>query len=195
VIGVSAVLASHVTIVLVALPLWVLSRTSLPHFAVPLLLIVNTVFVILFQVRASKGAETVAGASQIARRSGYCLASGCLVVALTALDDDVVLVTVAVVVAVLILSTAEIMQSASAWGLGFGLAPVHAQGEYLGAFDLHVITQNIVGPALLSGVVVAFGIWGWLAIAGVVLVAAAVITRVARHSERRLAQQPAPATA
>jgi MFS family permease len=195
VIGVSAVLASHVTIVLVTLPLWALSRTSLPHFAVPLLLIVNTVFVILFQVRASKGAETVAGASQVARRSGYWLAGGCLVVALTALSDDVVLVTVALVAAVLILSTAEIMQSASAWGLGFGLAPEHAQGEYLGAFDLHVITQNIAGPAILSGVVVAFGLWGWLAIAAVVLVAAAVISRVARHSERRLVQQPALATA
>lgn len=196
VIGVSAVLASHVTIVLVTLPLWALSRTSLPHFVVPLLLIVNTVYVILFQVRASKGAETVPGACRTARLSGYWLAAGCLVVALTAVVGNVVVVTVAIVAAVLVLSTAEIMQSASAWGLGFGLAPEHAQGEYLGAFDLHVITQNIAGPAVLSGVVVAFGLWGWLAIAVVVLVAATVVTPVARHSERRLAAtRPELATA
>jgi MFS family permease len=195
VIAVSAVLASHVTIVLVTLPLWALSRTSLPHFVVPLMLIVNTVFVILFQVRASKGAETVAGASRVARRSGYWLAGGCLVVALTALTDNLVLLTAAVVVAVLVLSTAEIMQSASAWGLGFGLAPDHAQGEYLGAFDLHVIIQNIVGPAILAGVVVASGLWGWLVIAAAVLVAAAVISPAARRSERRLAQRLAPASA
>lgn len=195
VIGVSAVLASHITIVLVTLPLWALSRTSLPHFVVPLLLIVNTIFVILFQVRASKGAETVAGAARIARRSGYGLAGGCLVIALTALNNNVVLAAVAVVVSVLILSTAEILQSASAWGLGFGLAPEHAQGQYLGAFDLHLITQNMVGPAILSGVVVAFGLWGWLAIAAVVLAAASVITPVARRSERRLGQQPTLANA
>ena len=183
VIGVSAVLASHVTIVLVTLPLWMLSRTSLPHFVVPLVLVVNTVFVILFQVRASKGAETVAGASRVARRSGYWLAGGCLVVALTALTDNLVLLTAAVVVAVLVLSTAEIMQSASAWGLGFGLAPDHAQGEYLGAFDLHVIIQNIVGPAILAGIVVASGPWGWL------VIAAGRARRRCRHRPCRAAQR------
>jgi hypothetical protein len=109
------------------------------------------------------------------------------VIALTAVNGNAVVVTAAIVAAVLVLSTAEIMQSASAWGLGFGLAPEHAQGEYLGAFDLHVITQNIAGPAVLSGVVVAFGLWGWLAIAVVVLVAAAVIAPVTRNSQRRLA--------
>ncbi|MEV7095354.1 MFS transporter [Amycolatopsis sp. NPDC051045] len=187
VIGVSAVLASHMTIVLVTLPLWALSRTSVPHFVVPLLLIFNTAFVILFQVRVSKGAETVAGASSTARRSGYWLAGACLLIALTAVTGNVVVVTAAIVAAVILLSTAEIMQSASAWGLGFGLAPEHAQGEYLGAFDLHVITQNIAGPAVLTGVVVALGPWGWLVIVAVVLVAATVITPAARHSERRLA--------
>ncbi|CRK57729.1 putative membrane protein [Alloactinosynnema sp. L-07] len=187
VIGVSMVLASHMTVLLVALPLWALNRTSVPHFLIPLLLIFNTVFVILFQVRASKGAETVAGASNTARKSGYWLAGGLLIIAATALADNVVLVSATIVAAVLILSVAEIMQAASAWGLGFGLAPEHAQGEYLGAFDLHVITQNIIGPAILSGIVVAFGFWGWVAVAAMVLVAASVITPVARYSERRLA--------
>ncbi|SDI17198.1 Predicted arabinose efflux permease, MFS family [Actinokineospora alba] len=194
VIGVSTVLASHVTIVLVTLPLWALTRTSMPHFVVPLLLIFNTVFVILFQVRASKGAETVLGASRIARRSGYWLAAGCLTVAVTALNSNVILVSGAIIAAVLVLSVAEIMQSASAWGLGFGLAPEHAQGEYLGAFDLHVISQNIIGPAILSGIVIAFGFWGWVAIAAVVLVASALIAPAARRSERKLAaSSPEPA--
>ncbi|HEU5473429.1 MAG TPA: MFS transporter [Actinophytocola sp.] len=188
VIGVSAVLASHITLVLVTLPLWALTHTPVPHSVVPLLLIFNTVFVILFQVRASKGADTVAGASRLARRSGIWLAGGCLVVAVTALDDNVVLLTGALIAAMLIMSVAEVMQSASAWGLGFGLAPEHAQGEYLGAFELSVITQNIAGPALLSGIVVAYGFWGWTAIAAVVLTAAAAVVPVTR---RRAALVPA----
>lgn len=183
VIGVSAVLGSHVTIVLVTLPLWALTRTSVPHALVPLLLIFNTIFVILFQVRASKGNDTVEGASRCAQRSGLWLATGCLLAGLTALDGNVVLATGALVAAMLILSIAEIMQSASAWGLAFGLAPEHAQGEYLGAFDLHVITQNIIGPAIISGIVMAYGFWGWLTIAVVVLAASAMIVPASRRRE------------
>ncbi|MEK8110271.1 hypothetical protein NKG94_50125 [Micromonospora sp. M12] len=116
VIGVSAILASHVSIILVTMPLWALNRTDLPHFLIPLLLIVNTAFVILFQVRASRGADTVHGAGRLARRSGYWLAGGCAILAVTALDDNVVLASVAIVAAVLILSVAEVMQAASGWG-------------------------------------------------------------------------------
>ncbi|MFI7648279.1 MFS transporter [Micromonospora sp. NPDC049460] len=194
VIGVSTVLASHVTVILVTMPLWALNRTSLPHFLIPLLLIFNTVFVILFQVRASRGADTVEGAGRLARRSGYWLAGGCAVIAVTALDDNVVLVSVAIVAAVLILSVAEVMQAASGWGLAFGLAPEHAQGEYLGAFDLHVITQNIIGPAVLSGLVIAFGFWGWLGIAVAALVASALIIPVAQRSQATLVPETASAT-
>lgn len=194
VIGVSAVLASHVTVILVTMPLWALNRTSLPHFLIPLLLIFNTVFVILFQVRASRGADTVEGAGRLARRSGYWLAGGCAAIAVTALYDDVVLVSVAIVAAVLILSVAEVMQSASGWGLAFGLAPEHAQGEYLGAFDLHVITQNVIGPAMLSGLVIAFGFWGWLGIAAAALVASALIIPVAHRSHTAQLREATPAT-
>jgi MFS family permease len=183
VVGVSAVLATHVTVLMVTLPLWVLNRTSIPHFLVPLMLVINTVFVILFQVRASKGAETVSGAAATGRRAGLWLAVGCVVMSLTALSDNIVLALAAIVATVLAMSVAEIMQSASAWGLAFGLAPQNAQGEYLGAFDLHLTTQNIVGPAILSGLVISQGLWGWVVIAAVVLVAALLIVPAARHAD------------
>ena len=58
-------------------------------------------------------------------------------------------------------SVADPAGAVDLWRRLFGLAPEHAKGEYLGAFDLHVITQNVIGPALLSGLVIAFGFWGW----------------------------------
>ncbi len=92
----------------------------------------------------------------------------------------------------LLLSVAEVMQSASAWGLAFGLAPKHAEGEYLGAFDLHVATQNIAGPALFSGLVISAGFWGWIAIAGLMLAAAALIGPAARRSADAMAGTARP---
>jgi hypothetical protein len=149
---------------------------------VPLLLVVNTAFVILFQVRASRGAETVAGAAATARRAGVWIAAGCALVSLTAHWHNTVLAAAAITSTALALSVAEVLQSASAWGLAFGLAPKHAQGEYLGAFDLHVASQNVAGPALFSGLVMWAGFWGWAVLAMVMLAAAALIVPAARRS-------------
>jgi hypothetical protein len=190
VVGTCSILASHITVLMAVLPLWALNRTSVPAFLVPLLLVVNTAFVIVFQVRASKGAETVAGAAATGRRAGLWLAAGCVLVSVTALSDNVVLAAVAIVATVLFLSVAEVMQSASAWGLAFGLAPKNAQGEYLGAFDLHLTTQNVAGPVILSGLVISQGFWGWVGIAVVVLAAAWLLVPVARRSA---AGMPVPA--
>jgi MFS family permease len=192
VIGVSAVLASHISLLMVVLPLWTLHRTTVPHFVVPLFLVINTVFVILFQVHMSKGAETVDGAAATARRAGLGIAAGCAVVAVTVYVHNVAVAIVAIMVTVLVMSMAEVLQSASAWGLAFGLAPKHAQAEYLGAFDLQVGVQNIIGPAILSGLVISQGIWGWAAIAALMLVAAWLIVPAARRSAAAMAAASSP---
>ena len=192
VVGLCAVLASHMTLLTVVLPLWTLDRTHVPHFVVPLFLVFNTVFVILFQVRASKGAETVSGAARIARRSGVWVAAACGAAAITVYAHNVAAGIAAIIVAVLALSMAEILQSSSAWGMAFALAPDNAQAEYLGTFDLHIGSQNIVGPVVLSGLVMSRGVWGWAAIAAAVLLAAALIVPAARRSEAAMAALTTP---
>ena len=87
------------------------------------------------------------------------------------------------IAAILLFSVAEVLQSASGWALAFGLAPRHAQGEYLGAFELHLIVQGIVGPVILAAVVITYGFWGWAATAIAVLAASALIVPVALRGE------------
>lgn len=181
VVALSSVLATHVTIVLVGLPLWALNRTSVPHWLVPLMLVLNTAFVIMFQVRASRGADTLEGAGRMARRSGRWLAVACGIVTITTFTSDTTVAVVALIAALLIFSVTEVMQSASAWGLAYALAPQRAPAEYLGTFDLHVISQNVVGPAIVSGLVISFGFWGWAAIAAAVLTASVLIVPAAQR--------------
>ncbi len=186
VVAVSAVLALHAAIVVVVLPLWALHRTTVPHFVVPSLLIFNTVLVILFQMRASKGVDDVKSAGNAARRSGYWLAGGCVLVGITAVKavgTNPPTAACILIAAILLFSVAEVLQSASGWALAFGLAPRHAQGEYLGAFELHLIVQGIVGPVILAAVVITYGFWGWAATAIAVLAASALIVPVALRGE------------
>ncbi|MER6738520.1 MFS transporter [Streptomyces puniciscabiei] len=186
----SAPLALHASVMLVVLPLWAVSRTDAPHALVPLLLVANTVVVVLFQVPASRGADTVRGAARLARRSGVWLAAACAVAA-TAAYGNALTASVGLGVAVLLFTMAELQQSASGWGLSHGLAPDHAQGEYLGTFQLHMVAQGVLGPGIVSAAALSWGAWGWAAVAAVVLVAGLVIVPLAAAAERGTAVGPA----
>lgn len=161
-------LALHATILLVALPLLIVSTTDLPDSVVPILLIANTVLVILFQVRASRGADDIAGASRVGKESGYWLAAACTLIAgLTALSGAWALLGISLIV--LLLTLSELRQATASWGLAHGLAPEHARAEYIGTFNLHSVAQSVLGPLLLIGAMDSLGSLGWLLIAGAVL--------------------------
>jgi hypothetical protein len=187
----SAPLALHASLLLVVLPLWAVTRTDAPHALVPLLLIANTVVVVLFQVPASKGAETVAGAARLARRSGGRLAAACAVCACAAYGNALTASAV-LIAATLLFTLAELQQSASGWGLSHGLAPDHAQGEYLGTFQLHMVAQGVLGPGIVSAAALSWGAWGWAAVAAAVLAAGVLIVPLAAAAQRATTTPDAP---
>ncbi|HEU5469199.1 MAG TPA: MFS transporter [Actinophytocola sp.] len=191
VIGVSGLLALHGAVLFVGIPLWLVDNGALPHAVIPLGFAMNTVAVVLFQVAAARGAETLDGAVGAARRAGLASAAACFVLVVG--DAGGVWVTgVVVLAAVLLITGGELWQSASAFGLSFGLAPDSARGEYLGAFHLHMVFQATVGPAVVSFLVTGHGPAGWFAtglifLAGTVLIGPAVRrTRGHRRGEPAL---------
>jgi MFS family permease len=192
VVGASSLLALHSAVLLVGMPLWIVKKTSLPHSAVPLILVLNTVLVVLFQVRAARGARTLDGAASAGRRAGLVSCAACAVMAAAGLTG--VWITGAIALAaVLLLTLAELWQSASGFGLSFGLAPDSARGEYLGAFALHLAVQATVGPAVVAFLIVGYGPAGWLAMGLIFLAGAAAIGPAAAWARRNPAG-PAPVT-
>ncbi|MGW7264865.1 MFS transporter [Streptomyces sp. NPDC054842] len=188
VIGASSLLALHSAVLLAGIPLWIVRNTELPHSVVPLILAVNTVLVVLFQVAAARGSESLDGAVGAARRAGLISVLACAVLAAGRFTGS--WGTGAVVLsAVLLFTLAELWQSASGFGLGFALAPEQARGEYLGAFHLHVVIQATVGPALVCFLVVGHDSLGWLALAALFLAGTAAIGPSVARSRRRLRPQ------
>lgn len=171
VVALSVPLAVHSSIILVALPLWIVTRTTVPHELVPMLLVANTAIVVLFQVPASRGADTVRGAARLARLAGFWIVVGALVVAAATLAGrDIAMLLLCA--SVVLFTVAEIQQSAASWGLAQGLGPPAAQAEYFGTFNLYAVTQNVFGPAVVVGVLTRAGVLGWVIIAVVTLAAA-----------------------
>ncbi|MDM7890774.1 MFS transporter [Curtobacterium caseinilyticum] len=173
----------------VAVPLWVVQHTVAPDVLVSPLLLVNTVVVVLLQVRMSRGTDTVAGAARVMRHAGWVMALACALWAAAGWvrGDDWVPAAVATVVLVLAAvahSLAEITSSAAGWALSFELAPADRIGAYQGVYGTGYAVAAMLAPAVVTLTAIDLGTPGWAVLAvvflGAALGTAAIAGRVAR---------------
>jgi MFS family permease len=179
---VNAVLTMHYAVLEVGVPLWVDRHTSAPTWTVALVFLVNTGCCVLFQVRASRGAVDVGSSAVVMRRGSLLLAASYLVFALSAGHTAGVAVAV-LVVAALVNVMGELQQAAGSWGLGFGLAPEHAQGQYQGLYSTGFAAATMLGPLIVTSTAISHGTAGWLVLAALFATAGAVAVPVVRWAE------------
>ncbi|MGC5017588.1 MFS transporter [Micromonospora sp. DT47] len=188
----SGLLSSHGTLYLVVLPLWVLSHTDAPRILIAALVLLNTILAVLLQVRVSRGADTTPGAGRALRTGGLLIALFCLVLPISTLTGGVATIVVLVIAAV-VLTLAELVQSAGMWGLTSTLPPATHRGAYVGAFRLGGQLQYLAAPAGLTALGVGTGGWGWLPMAAMFAVAAlAAMPLVGWAARRPRLGEPAP---
>jgi hypothetical protein len=156
----NGLLMTYGAILTVGLPLWIVRRTHAPAWTVAGAFLVETLLVITLQVRASRGLDTVPGATRGIRKAGILLLAACLVLAVTSALPAAGAVIVLGAGCVL-LAGAETLQSAAAWSLSYGLAPEDRQGEYLGAFAMGTRIYDTLGPILAAAVILGLGQLGW----------------------------------
>ncbi|MEU5982943.1 MFS transporter [Streptomyces sp. NPDC047434] len=166
--GTEAVLCLDDTILQVALPLWIVHATAAPAGLAPLLLVMNSVLVVLFQVPLARFGGSTDAARRLLLPLAALFALGTSALAVSALGGRGLAVT-ALVVAALALTFVEMLHAIASWELSVALAPDDAQGAYLGVHGLAVATQRFGGPLLLTGVIAA-GPLAW-AVLGAGLVA------------------------
>lgn len=173
----------HYGLLSVALPLWITLRTDAPRWFISVLLVVNTVIVVVFQVRAARSTERVTGAARAARRAGAAIALAC---ALFAFSGDVPgPVAVALLIAgALAHVTGELWHAAAGWGISFGLTPAGAHGQYQGTFGMGMELGRMLAPLVLTTLAVGAGAPGWLLLGGMFLLLGAAVPRVATWAVR-----------
>ncbi|MBB5112169.1 MFS family permease [Micromonospora echinospora] len=182
-------MSMHFSLINIALPLWIAGHTTAPNWLISVCLLVNTVVVILFQVRASRGTEDLTGAGRASRRAGVLLAVAC---ALFAAGGGV---PVAVAVPLLLTGAlvhvvGELWHAAAGWGISFGLAPAHAHGQYQGAYGMGMQLGSMVAPVVVTTLAIGWGAPGWLVLGGVFLLLGALVPPVVRWAART--RPPAP---
>lgn len=188
----NAVLVMNGGILTVALPIWIAERTAAPAWIYSVVLLVNTVTVVLFQVRASRGSEDVAGGARALRRCGVLLAGCCVLFALASGRSGRVAVAILLAGAVLHVF-GELLYSAGSWALSYELAPEHAQGQYQGLFGMSTQLGSMVTPLAATTLIIGLRLPGWLIFAAVLLAAGAAAPAVARWAQRTRPPVPDPA--
>ncbi|MFC7258028.1 MFS transporter [Streptomyces lutosisoli] len=177
--GLNSLVSLHVTVLTAGVPLWVLAHDRIPRAAIAWTLVLNTVVVVLFQVRATRGIESAADGGRALRRSGVLLAVCCCGLAGTGAVPTVAAVAL-LLGAVAFQAFAEMYQQAGAWAISYDLAPEDRRQVYLAFFGLGNAARNTYGPLVITFLVVQRGAVGWLLLGGLVLGAGAWAARFSR---------------
>ncbi|MCX5380733.1 MFS transporter [Streptomyces sp. NBC_00091] len=187
----NAVLLLRMPLLSLAVPLWIVERTRAPGWLVSALFVLNTLAVMLFQVRTARPVTDLDSAGRALRRSGLVTAASCAVFAASALPGAGWAAAALLVAGAALQADAEMRQSAGSWQIGFSLAPAERIGQYQGFFGTGVPLARTLGPLLLTGLLLLWGIPGWLLLGGLLLAASCAMGPAARRAESARTGVPA----
>lgn len=179
----TGVLALNWGMLSTGVPLWITTRTTAPAWTVGMITLLNAVAIVVFQNRVSRIGDTVAGAARAAALCGLALAASCLLFALTPGTSGVLLVATLLLAAVAQV-VGELYYSTASWGLSTGLTRREAHGEYQAVFATGYTAAVLFAPAVMTVLVIGWGVAGWITLAALFLVSAVPVAPVSRWAQR-----------
>lgn len=170
----NAVMTLQYSVLTVALPLWISEYTEAPRIMVSAVLIVNTVLVVLFQVRVGQSVVDARSSARAMRAAGLVFLVTCGAFALTG-GLSPLWASVMLLAMMALHTIGELWHAAAGFELAHHLAPEHAQGEYQGMFSFGISGAMAVAPGLLTLLCLDWSPQGWYLL-GALLMTAGLLT-------------------
>jgi len=178
-------------VIIFMLPLWILDHTHAPRWSISLFLLINTILIVLFQVRVGRNVKTIRQGGAAVRRAGMIFLLSCSAMGLAAgLPGWAALLLLAGAVA--LHTYGELWHSSGSFALDFGLAPAHAQGQYQGLAGIGTGAGQAAAPVLLIGVGLSLGRAGWIGLGACFALISLTAPAIARWGERTRPAAPQP---
>ncbi|HET9421245.1 MAG TPA: MFS transporter [Nocardioides sp.] len=190
-VAMATVFAINFGIQTVGVPLWVAGHTEAPTVVISLLMIVNTIFVAVFQVPASRGTHDILVAGRAVRRAGVLVAVGCGLLAAAAYGGTGPAV-VLLVLGALALAAGEVFSEAGNWGLAFELADPRSAGAYQGVSQTGYAVAAMLAPTVVTVTAISHGTPGWVLLAVLFLAAGTTTAVIARRAAACTPSTPYP---
>jgi MFS family permease len=179
------VLATNQVLLQIVIPLWLVEATDAPRVLLAWLFGTNTVMCIFLPMAAARGVRDVSSALRATRISSVFFVGSCLITLVT--HDTVGWVTIALVwLGHVTVTGAELYLSAAGWAFESELSDPDRRGEYQGAGNLGSTLGYVWAPAVYTFLAMEWGGPGWLVIAAIVVVAAALIHPSTHAAQRFL---------
>ena len=172
-----------------ALPLWTTHHTRAPAWICAVALTANPFAIAALQVAVSRRVNGIRRAGRATLAAAILMSAACIGYAVTArlgaLPASLLIVGVA-----LLLTGAEVLQTAGAIVLGYDLAPPERQGDYQGIYGSGYALIACFSPLLLS-IVMAHPPGGWVVLAVVLTLVGCSVPLLARRAAANIAVAPA----
>jgi MFS family permease len=178
----NSVMTLQFCILEIGVPLWVVRATSAPRYLVSVLFILNTVLVVLLQMRASRGMEEPLRASRGFRLAGFLVAASCLAYG-CAHGLPPAFGVAALLAAGVAQTLGEVLSSAAGWALSFELADPDAPGAYQGVFGSGSSAATMIGPVVITESAIRFGMAGWAGLAALFALTGVLLVPVIRRTQ------------
>ncbi len=173
----------HMELLEIGVPLWVTGHTDAPAWATSVLLFVNVLVAIGFQMQVGRTVTDVKSAAGAMRRGGYSLLFASVMFALTGSLPSLACAVV-LAGAVVLLTLTELLQSAGSWGLSYDLADTRRLGAYQGAWSVGTQLVRSGGPFLITLTLSSREETGWLVI-GIAYAAVSTLAAPLAHRAAR----------
>lgn len=151
----------------VALPLWIVLHTHAPRALTGILFTMNTVLVVLFQVRVSRTVRRLGDIPRAYRRAAVAMAL-CAGVYLAAHYVGEAAAVALLAVGIGLHTATEIFTSAGEWIASVELADDAHRGSYLSVYSLGNSLQDALGPTVVTSLLLLGGVWMWPVLAACV---------------------------
>jgi len=174
----NAVLYLYMPTLTVALPLFIAQRTAAPGWSIALLFVVNTLGVLLLQVRAARTVTGATSAATALRRAGLLLLASCAVFAAATLTGSAAIALVVLAVGAALQVLGEVVLAAGSWHVGFALADPDRPGQWQGLFASGQPLARAMGPVLLTALLLEWSGPGWLVLGTLFAVTGALMAPV-----------------
>lgn len=173
----SGVMSMHFILQNVAIPVWVVKETNAPRWWVSVIMFVNTIAVVLFQVRMSKGAANAEIGAKQFKKAGFYIAAACLFYG-AAKGLNPYAASAVLIIAMLIHVVGELLASTGSWSIAFEMANQDRQGAYQGLWRMGFGGMNVIGPSLVIFFAIGLGQIGWVIMAFIFIITGLLMNQV-----------------
>jgi dipeptide/tripeptide permease len=164
------------------LPLWVVLHTQAPRAVAGILFTINTVVVVLFQVKATSGVNSIADVPRTYRR-GAALMGLCAAAYLAAHYVGAAAAVALLVVGLLLHTGTEMFVSAGELTASVELADDAHRGKYMSIYRLGYAVQDALAPLIVTSLLAIGTIWLWPVLALLVCIGALASATIANQVE------------